>query len=115
MDELDLQEIPRAVFYVEDVVQDATVTSDGGRRLLSKRIFFVSLNEKGEIKRENDILALVQVSKDFVVVSYLCSPFQKEPDPTFSSANIDIKTLFKTTRPGEVWKKKMPLPTSSNG
>lgn len=50
VDEKDLSEEPRALFYLEHSVQDARVTKSGERRVVSKRLLFVELDQQGNNK-----------------------------------------------------------------
>ena len=50
VDEKDTGEEPRALFYLEHAIQDARVTRAGERRVISKRLLFVELDEKGNNK-----------------------------------------------------------------
>jgi SNF2 family DNA or RNA helicase len=47
VDEADPGERPRVLFYLEHAIQDAGVTRSGERRVVSKRILYVELDETG--------------------------------------------------------------------
>ncbi|MEJ7785756.1 MAG: helicase-related protein [Solirubrobacteraceae bacterium] len=45
----DAREEPRALLYLEDAIQSATPTTDGNRRVVSRRLQFVEGDERGEL------------------------------------------------------------------
>ena len=48
IDDQDFGAVPRLLFYIEDSIQDGTVLPDGKKKVISKSIRFVEINEKGE-------------------------------------------------------------------
>lgn len=48
VDENDYGSSARLLFYIEDSVQDGILLKDGGRRIISKRMHFVELEEDGD-------------------------------------------------------------------
>lgn len=48
VDDQDLSETPRLLFYAESEIQDGTILPDGTKRIISKSIHFVEINEQGE-------------------------------------------------------------------
>jgi SNF2 family DNA or RNA helicase len=48
VDERDMGTAPRVLFYLEHVVQDASLTRTGERRVVSKRMLYVELDAKGK-------------------------------------------------------------------
>src|SRR5260370_12513594 len=50
MDERDLGLEPRVLFYLEHVIQDASLTRSGERRPVSKRMLYVELDAAGEAR-----------------------------------------------------------------
>lgn len=51
IDELHPHSEPRVLYYLENTVQDARLTSNGNRRTISKEVEFVELNENGKIRQ----------------------------------------------------------------
>lgn len=47
IDEQDTGTEPRLLFYIEDTVQDSVILPNGGKRVISKNIHFVEINEEG--------------------------------------------------------------------
>ena len=47
VDERDMGTQPRVLFYLEHAIQDASVTRSGDRRVISKRMLYVELDEGG--------------------------------------------------------------------
>jgi superfamily II DNA or RNA helicase len=47
VDERDIGTNPRVLFYLEHAIQDASVTRSGERRVVSKRMLYVELDEQG--------------------------------------------------------------------
>ncbi|MDF0675643.1 MAG: helicase-related protein [Nitrospira sp.] len=47
VDERDLGTKPRVLFYVEHAIQDASLTRSGDRRVVSKRMLYIELDENG--------------------------------------------------------------------
>ena len=47
VDDRDEGNKPRVLFYIEHAVQDASVTRSGDRRIISKRMLYVELDEEG--------------------------------------------------------------------
>jgi SNF2 family DNA or RNA helicase len=50
VDERDSGEQPRVLFYLEHSIQDAGVTRSGERRVVSKRILYVEMDEAGSVR-----------------------------------------------------------------
>lgn len=50
VDPNDLSEDVRALFYLEHSIQDATVDTSGGRRVVSRQMQFVEVNARGETR-----------------------------------------------------------------
>ncbi|MBL6956532.1 MAG: DUF3883 domain-containing protein [Chlorobium phaeobacteroides] len=50
VDERDSGTHPRVLFYLEHAIQDASLTRDGNRRIVSKRMLYVELDEAGEAR-----------------------------------------------------------------
>jgi SNF2 family DNA or RNA helicase len=50
VDERDLGQSPRVVFYLEHAIQDAIPTRGGDRRVVSKRMLYVELDAAGEAR-----------------------------------------------------------------
>ncbi|HVA23198.1 MAG TPA: helicase-related protein [Chloroflexota bacterium] len=50
VDPTDAGHGPRALFYLEHVIQDAGINPSGGRRVVSKRLQFVELDEAGTVR-----------------------------------------------------------------
>jgi hypothetical protein len=50
VDERDLGEAPRVLFYLEHAIQDATPTRTGERRTVSRRTLYVELDGAGEAR-----------------------------------------------------------------
>ena len=50
VDERDLGQSPRVVFYLEHAIQDAIPTRGGDRRVVSKRMLYVELDATGEAR-----------------------------------------------------------------
>ena len=53
VDERDPSMEPRILFYLEHAIQDASLTRAGERRTISRRMLYVELNAKGEIRHLN--------------------------------------------------------------
>jgi superfamily II DNA or RNA helicase len=53
VDERDLGIEPRAIFYLEHAIQDASITRGGGRRVVSKRLLYVELDGAGNVRHLN--------------------------------------------------------------
>lgn len=53
VDERDAGTAPRVLFFLEHAIQDAGVTSGGGRRVISKRLLFVELSADGTARHLN--------------------------------------------------------------
>ncbi len=49
VDEQDGGVTPRAVFYLEHTIQDASLTASGQRRIISKRMLYVEIDAQGKI------------------------------------------------------------------
>ena len=47
VDERDVGTKPRVLFYLEHAIQDASITRSGERRMVSKRMLYVELDEQG--------------------------------------------------------------------
>ena len=47
VDESDTGTAPRVLFYLEHAIQDATLTRDGSRRIVSKRMLYVEMDASG--------------------------------------------------------------------
>ena len=50
VDEHDPGMTPRALFYLEHAIQDASLTRSGERRIVSKRMLYVELNADGDTR-----------------------------------------------------------------
>lgn len=50
VDERDSGTHPRVLFYLEHAIQDAALNRDGSRRIVSKRMLYVELDEAGEAR-----------------------------------------------------------------
>ncbi|MDT9547432.1 MAG: helicase-related protein [Chlorobium phaeovibrioides] len=50
VDERDFGTQPRVLFYLEHAIQDASYTRNGNRRVVSKRLMYVELNEDGRVR-----------------------------------------------------------------
>jgi SNF2 family DNA or RNA helicase len=50
VDERDLSETPRVLFYLEHAIQDASFTRTGERRVISRRMLYVELDEAGNAR-----------------------------------------------------------------
>jgi hypothetical protein len=50
VDERDLGDQPRVLFYLEHAIQDASLTRTGERRVISKRMLYVELNAAGHAR-----------------------------------------------------------------
>jgi superfamily II DNA or RNA helicase len=50
VDEQDLSETPRVVFYLEHAIQDASLTRTGDRRVISRRMLYVELDAAGNAR-----------------------------------------------------------------
>ena len=50
VDENDVGNRPRVLFYLEHAIQDASLTRFGERRVISKRMFYVELDAEGNIR-----------------------------------------------------------------
>jgi SNF2 family DNA or RNA helicase len=50
VDENDLGTVPRAVFYLEHAIRDASETRAGERRTISKRMLYVEMSEDGQAR-----------------------------------------------------------------
>jgi len=48
VDECDLGTAPRVLFYLEHAIRDASLTRDGARRVVSKRMLYLELGPDGE-------------------------------------------------------------------
>src|SRR4030067_157571 len=48
VDENDPSETPRVLFYLEHSIQDASITPQGGRRVVSQRMLYVELDSAGK-------------------------------------------------------------------
>ena len=53
VDERDPSMEPRILFYLEHAIQDASLTRSGERRTISRRMLYVELNAKGEVRHLN--------------------------------------------------------------
>jgi SNF2 family DNA or RNA helicase len=49
VDERDLSTKPRVMFYLEHAIQDAGLTRDGSRRVVSKRMMYVEMDDHGTV------------------------------------------------------------------
>ena len=47
VDETDPGHEPRALFYLEQAIQDATPTKSGERRMISREVHFVEIDQRG--------------------------------------------------------------------
>ncbi len=50
VDERDMSEYPRVLFYLDHAIQDASLTRIGDRRIISKRMLYVELNAEGQTR-----------------------------------------------------------------
>ena len=50
VDERDLGEVPRVLFYLEHAIQDASLTRTGERRAVSRQMLYVELDETGNAR-----------------------------------------------------------------
>ncbi|MGE5552981.1 MAG: helicase-related protein [Betaproteobacteria bacterium] len=50
VDERDPGDKPRVLFYVEHAIQDASITQAGERRVISRRLLYVELDEQGSAR-----------------------------------------------------------------
>jgi len=50
VDERDPGEMPRVLFYLEHAIQDASTTRTGERRVISRRILYVEMNDEGDVR-----------------------------------------------------------------
>lgn len=50
VDEKDLGVAPRVLFYLEHAIQDASLTASGERRVISRRMLYVEINEAGQTR-----------------------------------------------------------------
>ncbi len=50
VDDADMGDQPRVLFYLEHAIQDASVTRTGERRIVSKRILFVEIDSAGNAR-----------------------------------------------------------------
>ena len=50
VDERDPGTIPRVLFYLEHAIQDASLTRDGSRRVVSKRMLYIEMDNAGETR-----------------------------------------------------------------
>jgi SNF2 family DNA or RNA helicase len=53
IDERDPSMEPRILFYLEHAIQDASLMKSGERRTISRRMLYVELNAKGEVRHLN--------------------------------------------------------------
>ena len=50
VDERDPGTRPRMLFYLEHAIQDASLTRDGNRRIVSRRLMYVELDDQGTVR-----------------------------------------------------------------
>lgn len=50
VDERDFGTEPRVMFYLEHAIQDASLNRDGSRRVVSKRLMYVEMDAKGNVR-----------------------------------------------------------------
>lgn len=50
VDERDMGEQPRVMFYLEHAIQDASLTRSGDRRVVSKRMLYVEMDAAGHVR-----------------------------------------------------------------
>ncbi|MFZ4524869.1 MAG: helicase-related protein [Chlorobium sp.] len=50
VDERDTGTRPRVLFYLEHAIQDASLTRDGNRRIVSRRLMYVELDDQGTVR-----------------------------------------------------------------
>ncbi len=50
VDERDPGTFPRVLFYLEHAIQDASLTRDGSRRVVSKRMLYIEMDNAGETR-----------------------------------------------------------------
>ena len=50
IDEADAGDQPRVLFYLEHAIQDAGITRSGDRRVVSKRMLYVEIDAKGNVR-----------------------------------------------------------------
>ena len=50
VDDLDTGTTPRVLFYLEHAIQDAAITRDGSRRVVSKRLIYVEMGAEGSTR-----------------------------------------------------------------
>lgn len=53
VDDRDSGTAPRVLFYLEHAIQDASITKSGDRRIVSKRLLFVELDQQGNARHLN--------------------------------------------------------------
>lgn len=53
VDDRDFSAQPRALFFLEHAIQDATLTKSGDRRVVSKRLLFVEASSDGNVRHLN--------------------------------------------------------------
>lgn len=121
VDERDTGTEPRVLFYLEHAIQDAGLTRQGERRIVSKRMLYVELAADGSTRHlhyapyltgaatitvtRNEILYSLNKPDDFILaiaeflgddshrVHYLRQPFQREADFGVTSVNYDFAEL----------------------
>jgi len=50
VDEQDFTDKPRMLFYLEHAIQDASITTSGSRRIVSKRMLYVEIDAAGTVR-----------------------------------------------------------------
>ena len=53
VDDRDPGTAPRVLFYLEHAIQDASITKSGDRRIVSKRLLFVEIDQQGNARHLN--------------------------------------------------------------
>ena len=102
VDENDYSSSARLLFYIEDSVQDGLLLKDGNRRIISKRVHFVELDEGGNAvgagyapyldyraTEENELAAVLDWAK---AQKWLCSGVE-DMAKTYAITNLVQSTL----------------------
>ena len=53
VDERDYGDQPRLLLYLEHAIQDASTTPTGGRRVISRRMLYLEIDQAGNVRRSN--------------------------------------------------------------
>ncbi len=96
VDEREMSDRPRVLFYLEHAIQDASVTRTGERRVISKRVLYIEIDETGTVRHVNYApyldyrpLAADEPSAEAVVARPECGWINRDLEATAQSYAIE--------------------------